>query len=466
MIDDATSWINDELATVAFGDARLTSRSHALLRRLSAQCQASIPVACQGWAEIKAAYRFFAHPAVTLEAILAAHRDATSARVAPHAVVIVAQDTTELDVTGTRVASQLGVLTQANRHGWLAHLSVVFTPDRVCLGVLAARVWTRDADDPEKKRRRKQTPIAGKESVRWLEGYDHACALATSSPETRVVSVADREGDIYELYVSAAAGAADWVVRAAQDRSLPERLPGPRTYAKLWSRLAEAEVMGEVSFELPAKGGRPSRPVRLTARATTLTLRPPHRHGETLAPVVVNAVLLREERPPAGSKPLEWLLLTSLPVDSWPAVQFVIECYLCRWQIECFFKVLKSGCRVEKLQLETPERILACLGLYLIVAWRVLYLTMLGRVCPELPCTVVFADAEWKAVTMIETRRQPPPSPPTLSSMVQCIARQGSYVGRAGDGHPGSVSIWTGLQRVMDYARAWEAFGPESATYG
>ena len=129
-------------------------------------------------------------------------------------------------------------------------------------------------------------------------------------------------------------------------------------------------------------------------------------------------------------------------------------------------KMLKSGCRVERLQLETPDRILPCLGLYLIIAWGVLYLTMMGRICPDVPCTVVFGDAEWKSVVAIESRNYPPDTPPSLAEMVNCIARQGSYVGRTGDGHPGMVSIWTGLQRVMDYARAWEAFGPESNTYG
>lgn len=467
MLEDATAWVEQELATVALGDARLARRSQALLRRMSAQCQASLPVACHGWAEIKAAYRFFAHPQVTLGTILAAHRDATVARVAAHPVVIVAQDTTELDLTGTRVAPQLGPLTQTHRHGWLAHLSLAVTPDRVCLGVLAAQVWTRAADDPHKKRRRKQTPFAEKESARWLQGYTHACTLARQAPDTQVVSVADREGDIYELYVAAAAGEAAWVVRAAQDRSLLGHPSAPGgVAAKLWDALAAAGVRGEVVCTLPAKGGRPARPVQLTARATTLTLRPPYRVGDTLAPVEVRAVLLREEAPPADTAPVEWLLVTSLPVATWAEVQVVIDCYLCRWQIECYFKVLKSGCQVEKLQLQTPERLLACLGLYLIVAWRVLYLTMLGRVCPDLPCTVVFADAEWKAVTMIETGQLPASTPPSLGTMVRAIARQGSYVGRAGDGHPGSISIWTGLQRVMDYARAWEAFGPERTTYG
>jgi hypothetical protein len=206
--------------------------------------------------------------------------------------------------------------------------------------------------------------------------------------------------------------------------------------------------------------------VHQKVKAATVELHPPYRKGTRLPPVTINAVLLREEESPDGVEPLEWLLLTSLPIENWPDIEFVVECYLCRWQIECFFKILKSGCRVERLQMETPDRILPCLGLYLIIAWRILHLTMLGRACPDLPCTLVFGDAEWKAVTVVESRKPPPDIPPSLGDMIKCIARQGSYVGRRGDNHPGMVSIWTGLQRVMDYARAWEAFGPEAHTYG
>lgn len=461
------TWVDEELGTADFGDVRLNRRCQLLAGALGAQCQGSIPVACQSWAEIKAAYRFFAHPKVTLEKVLVSHQEATCMRIAQEKVVIVAQDTTELDFSGTRVAPHLGPLSYASRLGWLMHLSLALTLDRVCLGVVDTKVWTRDPNDSQKARHRKQTSIADKESLRWIEGYQHACAVAQAAPTTRIVSVADRECDIYELFVEAEGGTADWVVRACRDRSLPEKEPGPGAcYKKLWAHVADEEVLGEVAFELPARGGRPARRVRQTARAAIIRLRPPQRKGVKLPPVTVHAVLLREEKPPEGVDPLEWLLLTSLPIDSWSAVQLVIDCYLCRWQIECFFKILKSGCRVERLQLETPDRILPCLGLYLIIAWRVLYLTMLGRVCPDVPCTVVFGDAEWKSVVAIELRNHPPDTPPSLAEMVNYIARQGSYVGRTGDGHPGIVSIWMGLQRVMDYARAWEAFGPESNTYG
>jgi len=471
IITDILGWVQDELAGLALGDARLHQRQALLLSAFYQHSQASIPTACCGWEEIKGAYRFLAHAAVTPAAVVAPHLAATLRRIAGVPWVVIPQDTTELDFSHTRVAGAIGPLSIPERVGWFLHLSAAFTLDRVCLGVVGTEVWTRDPDDVHKNARHKRVPLDEKESQRWLTGFRLACTVAVAAPATQVVSVADREGDIYEIFLETASGTearqAAWVIRACQDRSLPEKMPGTaQTYQKLWARVAASPVLGEVTYDLPAKGGRPARRVQQTVHAAEVLLRPPYRPDGKLAPVTIHAVLLRETAPPPGEAPIEWLLLTSLPVDTWEAVRLVIECYLCRWQIECFFKVLKSGCRVEKLQLETPERVLACLSLYLIVSWRILYLTMLGRTCPDLPCTVVFGEAEWKAVFSIEQRGHPPAEPPSLAAMVQAVARQGSYVGRAGDGAPGIVSIWTGLQRVMDYARAWEAFGPESNTYG
>lgn len=163
--------MDEEFGTADFGDVRLNRRCQLLASALGAQCQGSIPVACQSWAEIKAAYRFFAHPEVTLERVLVSHREATCQRIAQEKVVIVAQDTTELDFSGTRVAPHLGPLSYASRLGWLMHLSLALTLDRVCLGVLDTKVWTRDPNDSQKARHRKQTSIADKESLRWIEGY-------------------------------------------------------------------------------------------------------------------------------------------------------------------------------------------------------------------------------------------------------------------------------------------------------
>ena len=179
--------------------------------------------------------------------------------------------------------------------------------------------------------------------------------------------------------------------------------------------------------------------------------------------VWVNVILVREENPPAGEEPIEWLLLTSLPVETFAEACTVMEYYCCRWEIEVYFRVLKGGCRVEDLQLQTAERFEACLAIYMIVAWRVLHVLMLGRECPEMRCDAVLSEAEWKSVYRIATRRQPPKKVPTLGEMVKLIAELGGYLGRKHDGPPGPKAIWIGMQRMRDFAQAWVLFGPGDA---
>jgi len=179
-----------------------------------------------------------------------------------------------------------------------------------------------------------------------------------------------------------------------------------------------------------------------------------------LPPVWVNVVLVREEDPPMGEEAVEWLLLTSLPIDTLAAVLLVIEYYSCRWVIEIYFRVLKSGCQVEKLQLESEERFKPCLAVYLIVAWRVLFLLMMGRKCPDMPCDAVLSVEEWKAVYTVVTKQSPPRTPPSLGEMVEMIAKLGGYLGRRHDGPPGPKTMWIGVQRMRDFAGAWSLFGP------
>ena len=465
---EVLDWVQEEMTGLTLGDARLAKRQLVLMSALFAQASQSIPAACQGAAEIKAAYRWLEHDKVTPKQVLAPHVRATAQRVAQHPVVLTLQDTSELDFTGKQVAAELGPLTGKHCRGLFVHPTLAVTPEKVCLGVVAVELRIRPegtAPDPHTR------PIAEKESVRWLTGYQTACALAAKTPATQIVSVADREGDIFELYAEAgrtdAGRRADFVIRAAQNRRVTVADEDGVTLTKLWDAAAEAPVLGTASYHLVGTANRKARDLTQTVQAVTVTVQPPKRPAgvEPLAPVTLHAVLVREIAPPAEEKPVEWLLLTSLPVDTAAAAMRVVNSYLCRWQVELYFKVLKSGCRVEKLYLTTRDRLKKVLALYLIIAWRVLYLAQLGRACPELPCTALFSAAEWQAVYMVATRTPPPATPPSLDVLVRMIAGFGSFVGRAGDGPPGITSLWLGLQRAMDYARAYDTFGPGGAIY-
>jgi hypothetical protein len=227
-----------------------------------------------------------------------------------------------------------------------------------------------------------KVPIQDKESYRWVLGYERACAVAAQVSNTQVISIGDAENDIYECFsapLSAEfARPADWIIRACQlDRCLADN----EEHRQLLQALQARRVLGTFVMEITAQKGRSARVATMEVRSTSVTLKRPQRPADQprLPEVKVNAVWVRETKPQPGEKPIEWILLTSLPVDTFEEACLVADFYACRWQIEIYFKVLKSGCLVEKLQLQTADRIKPCLAMYMIVAWRVLYATMLGR---------------------------------------------------------------------------------------
>jgi hypothetical protein len=439
-MDTATvSWAATELAGADLGDARLNRRLVQVAERLYAQPGASIPVACGGWAETQAAYRLLAHEAVTWEQVLVPHWACSVERMRQHPVVLCVQDTTELDFTSQPGIAGLGPLSYLRQHGLYVHPTLAVTPEGIPLGVLDAWMWTRDPETFGEDKR--HWPIEAKESIRWLEGFKRCAELAATLPDTRLVYVADRECDIHEFMVRAQRHPqVDWLIRAAHNRCLAEG-------DKLWGRLAQAAVLGEVSLTLPARPQRPSRPVVLTVRGERVTV-----HPQEGKPVTVTALRAREESPPAEVEPLDWRLLSNRSVDTLAAAAELIQWYGTRWSIEVFFRIFKTGCRVEALQLSTLERLEPALALYLIIAWRIQYLTVLGRLTPDPPCDAVLDRAEWQAVYVAIHHGPPPPIPPPLSAMLGWIARLGGHLGRKSDGPPGPKALWIGLQRARDLA--------------
>jgi len=209
---------------------------------------------------------------------------------------------------------------------------------------------------------------------------------------------------------------------------------------------------------------RESRTAVVEVRAASVRLRAPWRHDRRLPDVAVNVVLVREVDPPAHDVPVEWILLTSLPIDDGEQVRRVIQSYCVRWMIEVLFRTLKTGCRVEGRRFEHVDRFLPCLAVYLIVTWRTVYVCRLGRVLPEITCEAIFEPAEWKSVYRVVRGQLPPSQPPTLGEMVRMVAQLGGYVNRTRGAEPGPQTVWLGLQRTHDMALCWKLFGPEART--
>lgn len=452
-----------EFETIDLSDKRLDRRAVNLLETLWANPSASINSACDGWSESLAAYRFFSNDRVKPEQILVPHREATEDRIAQEDVALIVQDTTELDFS-KHPPKDAGLLNSEKRFGFYDHTHAAFTPEGLCLGVLDVEFFNRTADTLGKAQERKSQPIEEKETFRWLEGYRLACELAGKHPQTQIISVADAEADIYDIFleVSRQPTPADFVIRAKQDRSSLERDPeaGAHAYKKVRDEVAQSDVCLDRKLELPRTPKREPRLACLEIRAKTVTVKPPHARSH-LDSVTYNLVLVEEiGRPADDETAICWLLITNLPIDTPDKILRVIDTYGGRWPIEPFFRTFKTGCAVEEIQLETEQRLLRCLMFYKVIAWRIIYLTFLGRECPDLNCDVIFADEEWKSVWKIVTKESPPETAPAICEFLPLLARLGGYNGRKNDPPPGPQAIWTGVRRMMDFALAWKTFGP------
>jgi hypothetical protein len=435
-------------------DARHAKRLATLLTQLSEQPVSSIPRACHGWAETVAAYRFLDNPQVGVAEILSGHKAATLERVRAQEVGLLVQDTSFLNYGTLQPKAGIGTVKEKVRDEYLLHTTVAFTPERVNLGVVGAKCWQRPEQPVGHKRKRR--PIEEKESYRWLEGYALACEVQQACPQTLVVSVADCEGDIQEWFLDAmnrpGEERAEFLIRAKCDRRLAQGTE-PRY---LWEVMQRACPLGRITFELSRQGDRPARRVRLSVKAMSVTFKGARRPGGRLPPVQLWAVYAIELKPPKGEEPIEWLLLTSVPVAGFSEACTVVQWYRARWEIELFFRVLKQGCQIERLRLETTPRLLNALAIYLIIAWRIQTITMMGRAYPEASCEVVFEPREWQTIYTMQYHSRPPAQPPPLRDTVRALAQLGGFLARRGDGEPGIKSIWQGYQRLHEFIYAVE----------
>jgi len=451
-----SNWIKAELAECQMHDARHTKRLARLLDRLSARPVSSIPTACHGWAETVAAYRFLDNSDIGVQEILSGHTHATLERIRTQEVVLLVPDTTFLNYGTTQPKAGMGTVKIKTREEYLLHPTVAFTPERVNLGVVGMKVWQR----PEQPvaQQRKSKPIEEKERYRWLEGYQDACKVKQACPTTLVINLADREGDIQEWFVDAMrrepAQRAECIIRAKCNRCLA---PGA-AQRYLWAEMQQTPALGTLTIELARQPERPPRPVTLSITAKLVTFQGARRPGGKLPPVTISAGYAQESSPPHGEEPIEWLLLTSLPVAAFPHACTVVQWYRCRWEIELFFRVLKQGCTIEQLRVQTEQRLLHALAMYVIVAWRIHTITMAGRAYPEGSCEVVFEPQEWSTLYTIQYHCHPPPIPPPLREMVRSLAQLGGFLARQGDGEPGIKAIWQGYQRLHEFIYAIDTY--------
>lgn len=444
-------WMAAEVKNAAINDKRVVSRLVKTSVLLAERPHASIPEACGNWAETKATYRLFDNDKMSPEAIIMSHRLQTIERIKEHKIVLDLQDTTTLDYTHHPNVQGMGLCTTSeNVKGVLVHSSLAVTTQGRPLGLLYEKFWTRDPEERGKRHQRKDLPIEAKESFKWLEALEHS--LKDIPSDIMVVTVCDREADIYDFFYKAISEGKHLLIRATRDR----KLSGEDKY--LLSEVESSPIAGETVVNIPrdTKHKLKPREARLSVQFCPVTINPPkHRKSDkTLTNLNLYAILVKEVNPPAGIDPMHWLLLTTLPVITIEEAVEKVGWYTQRWKIERYHLTLKSGCKVEELQLETLERLQNALAVYSIIAWRILSITYEARETPDSPCTVVLKDHEWKALCCMANKVPvPPKTPPTLKEAVLLIAKLGGFLARKRDGEPGVIVLWRGMSRLNDIAQ-------------
>lgn len=417
----------------------------------------SIPLACQDWANTKAAYRFFSNERVSEADILAGHFLSTRDRIAAHdGLVLMLHDTTEFSYQRERPEA-IGITKSINSGrdkqgrvrshtvcGIMMHSSLAITTDGLPLGLGAVRFWTRDKFKGTAALKRKinptRVPIEFKESIRWLENLRQSTTLMEEPGQC--IHIGDRESDIYELFCTAQNAGTHFVIRTCVDRLAGD---GDHTIA---DEMAETRVKGLHRIEVRDKSGNPQNAV-LEIRYRQICVLPPIGKQKRYPALSLTVIHAEERGTPANRDKIVWKLITDLHVRSRRDAVEKIRWYAMRWKIEVFHKIIKSGCRAEAAKLRTAQRLTNLIALFCILAWRVFWMTMLNRSKPNAPPTLALAKIELVLLDHA-VRDKTPPKQRNLVHYLNKIARLGGYLARAHDPPPGNMVMWRGMTRLTD----------------
>jgi hypothetical protein len=399
-----------------------------------------------------------------MDVLLTSHIEATIERMKAHPVVLAPHGTTTLDYNAHPINEGLGSTDSNNSESisLILHDTLAFSVYGTPLGVLDAQFWVRDPDAVgDSGPLVRERTIEDAESAKWLRSYRKVAEMQRWCPETTLVSIGDQGSDIWEVLLEAIKDPDGPQLLARADR---RQLKAEN--AELWRYMAAREVETRLEIHIPRSGSRPARDAWVDLRFAKVDLSPPRRcAGDPSIPLW--AVYLQEN--PAGAEirePVGWMLLTTAAVETVEDAKTRVEWCAARWGLEVYQRTLKSGCRIRNRQLGTANKLEACLGIDMVMAWRVLQLTMLGRETPRAPCTLYFDDVEWKTLCCLITKKPvPPEQPPAMAEAVYMVGQLGGYLGRNSDGPPGTQTLWRGLQRLepaVELARAFHLFGMPS----
>ena len=446
-------WAVEQFGQVELGDRRRTQRAVDMAQAMARRPGDGLVKQMGDWNGQRGAYRLLDNEEVSHEGLSRPHWEATRQRAGQSGlVVLMVQDITELDYSAHEATEGLGPIGDHRGRGLLVHNTLAIEPSqRRVLGLAYQQVWVREekahvqpvgCQGQETRGARQQR--APRQSQRWVKAVQ---AIGAPPEGVRWVHVADRESDIFPFFQSVRASGVDFCVRLVQNRRLAEWTEDAPRY--LLDAARQVPAMGQRMLDLPAKPGQATRTAHLSVSWQPVTLRSPRNTPgmDTLLPAWV--VRTWEPEPPPDTPAVEWLLLTSVPVTCLEDALERIDWYTCRWIIEEYHSCLKTGCALEKSQLQHAQRLQRLLAFLSILAVRLLQLRDLSRSTPQL---LARQAVQGVLVQIIAYRTHSNPNTLTLVQFWRSVAALGGFPGRKSDGQPGWKRLWHGWLRLLDLA--------------
>jgi hypothetical protein len=459
------SWTRNQFISADLGDERLNKRLSIISQRFAKSPLSPINQACEDWTETKAAYRFFRNDKITYQEISKSHIAATKERCREYPTVLAIQDTTYFNYSQHPQTQGLCPLSRnKGKHkkdiitlGLIMHSTFAVGIDGLPLGIVDQKIYSRPQplermDGKERRAHNNLLPTEEKDSYRWLESLENT-TKNLSGLQSRVVTICDREADMYDFFLLAQQLTVSLVVRANHNRTVNKKSTHSQTTGQeLWSLLKSKKREATIQVQVPKQKNQNARTAFCEVRFTDFILNRPHNYCEGTIKdppdLSVYAVHVSEKDCPRDYDPIDWMLITNIQVQNRDQALEKVTWYCLRWRIETWHKVLKSGLQVEECRLSTSERLIRYLAVMSIIAWRIFWITLVARVAPDASCRLFLNDFEWKILTakFVKLQKQMH-RPPTLKQSVRWIAQLGGFLARKGDKQPGITHVWRGMKK-------------------
>lgn len=441
----AYGWAIHEMRFSDFNDERLTQRAVKIAATLLQHPQNSIPAGCGNWSDTKATYRFFANGKVNSSNMFKAHSDETINRCLPFSTILVAQDTTTINLTNKEVTG-LGRIGEGTLQGFFTHSALALDTQGIPLGLLYQKTYVRKAitQDEEYKKHFKQLPIEEKETGKWVEVI--TCIKEKLSSK-HVVVIGDRESDIYDVFKKGKESGVDLLIRTSQNRLVSE-LNG-KDFMHLFDKAKQGTVLTKYTASIPTTvNSHKLREAKLTIRVCQFLLHPSKHRRRKDPPLSLFLLDVIEESPPEREEGIHWMLTTTLHVKTPDEAIEKVTWYMYRWRIERFHYILKTGAfNVERLQFETFPRFNKAITMFSIVAYRILFTTYHVRDHPTDNACTIFSTDEVRVLCMINKKQE---NILTVTEAVVATAKLGGFLARKNDGPPGIKTLWIGFQTLTN----------------